>query len=85
MNNTLAHKDIIDLIKRDFSKNEVEQVLAELSTVTLKHVMAESEFNLHNTYVAILKLSKGNLSELIRLVECAKRDFRDVIYWATME
>ena len=58
--------------------------MEELSSITVKHVMAESEYNLENTRHATLKLSKGNLHELKRLVKCAKRDFSDVIYWASL-
>lgn len=79
------NNEIIKLIEADFSEKDREKAIKEMSSITLKHVMAESEQNLKNTWLAILKLSKGNLTELIRLVECAKQDFRDVIYWSTME
>jgi len=47
--------------------------------------MAESQHNLDNTWCAILKLSNGDLSELRSLVKAAKQDFRDVIYWVSIE
>jgi hypothetical protein len=80
MNNQIQSKIIADFIE-----SEQTAALNELQSITLQHVMAESQFNLDNTLFAILKLSKGNLNELRSLVEAAKEDFRDVIYWATLE
>lgn len=79
------NEEIVNLIKSEFSDKEANAAIDEMSTITLQHVMAESEFNLNNTLLAILKLSKGNLMELKRLVKFAKEDFRDVIYWSTLE
>lgn len=42
-------KIIIEIIQKDFISEEVEFVIQELSTITLHHVMAESEFNLLST------------------------------------
>jgi len=78
-------KDIIDSIHRDFKSEEVALVINELSSITLKHVMAESEYNLRNTRLSILKLAKGDSSKVIELTKCAKIDFRDVIMWAMEE
>jgi hypothetical protein len=80
MNNQIQSKIIADFIE-----SELTAALNELQSITLQHVMAESQFNLDNTWFAILKLSKGNLNELRSLVKAAKVDFRDVIYWATLE
>ena len=77
--------EIINAVRQSFASDEVQKVLDNLNSITLKDVMAESESNLNNTYLAILKLSKGNLQELIRFTKCAKKDFRDVIYWASLE
>ena len=70
---------------REFKKVDHELVASELNSITLDHVMANSKVNLDNTRSAILQLSKGNLPKLISLVEAAKIDFRDVIYWASLE
>jgi hypothetical protein len=78
-------KSLLNKIKMDFDEHDLELVVSELESVTLEHVMAGSQVNLDNTWVAILQLSKGNLSELGRLVDAAKLDFRDVIYWAALE
>ncbi|WP_299435590.1 hypothetical protein [uncultured Aquimarina sp.] len=78
-------KNVIDIINRDFKSEEVMLVINELSSITLNHVMAASEYNLKNTRVSILKLAKGNINEVIELTKSAKIDFRDVIMWATQE
>ena len=67
---------------KDFSQQDQALAIEALESITLQHVMAESQINLENTWLAILQLSRGNLSELQRLVIAAKVDFRDVIYWA---
>jgi hypothetical protein len=80
MNNQIKSKIIAEFIE-----SEQTTALNELQSITLQHVMAESQFNLDNTWFAILKLSKGDLNELRSLVEAAKEDFRNVIYWASLE
>jgi hypothetical protein len=72
-------------VKSEFVEADQAQAIAALETITLQHVMAESQTNLDNTWQAILDLSKGDLKELQKLVEAAKLDFRDVIYWAILE
>ena len=47
--------------------------------------MAESEHNLRNTRLAILKLAKGRLDRVVELTEHAKVDFRDIIYWVSLD
>ncbi len=76
---------IIDIIDRDFDLAEKELVINELLSIDLSHVMAAPEYNLKNTRLAILKLAKGELSEVIELTKRAKIDFRDVIMWAMQE
>jgi uncharacterized protein YegL len=73
------------IVIRDFNAAEQAQALADLESITLQHVMAESQTNLDNAWQAILDLSRGDLPELQRLVAAAKLDFRDVIYWASLE
>ncbi len=79
------NKELLEKIKAKFSSSEAEMVISKLNTVTLEHVMAGSQENLDNTHFAILQLSNGDLLELGDLVEAAKMDFRDVIYWASMK
>jgi len=80
-----AQNQLLDRIQSDFSDNKRDLVMDCLSSIGLEHVMAESEYNLHSTRMAILELANGDCDEVIRLTECAKIDFRDVIYWAVLE
>ena len=75
-------QEIIDLINKDFSKEKRMIVTQYLSSINLKHVMAESEYNLENTLLSILYLADGNIDSIIELTERVKIDFRDVILWA---
>ena len=72
-------------ISLDFDPGEQEEATQALLSITLQHVMAESQSNLDDAIAAILALSKGDLAELKTLVEAAKIDFRDVIYWNYLE
>ena len=72
----------IEKIKSDFDEQEVEEAVKTLQTISLSHVMANSQMNLDNTLSAILQLSKGDLNKLNELVSIAKLDFRDVIVMA---
>ena len=76
-------RELIEIIYSDFCVEDRDLVIRELSSITLQDVMAESEINLKNTRQAILKLSKGSIKKVSHYVDCAKKDFRDVIYWAT--
>lgn len=78
-------KKIIKNIAIDFSEEQQELVISELSSIKLSHVMANSEYNLINTQLAILKLAKGDLNKVIEFTKFAKIDFRDVIMWAMQE
>lgn len=80
MNNTGKDTRLIG-----FDESDHERVLSELNSITLDHVMAKSSKNLKKTRIAILQLSKGDLNELGYLVNIAKADFRDVLYWASLE
>lgn len=78
-------KILTEIIYKDFKPNEVKSVIDELSSITLKDVIAESEYNLLNTRFAILKLAKGNVAQVIEFTKCAKIDFRDVIMWSIQD
>jgi len=72
-------------ISSDFSESDYELVVSEMESITLDHVMGSSKSNLNKTWSSILELSNGDLNELGRLIKAAKIDFRDVIYWATLQ
>ncbi len=73
-------KEIQNRILHEFPEPDQKAALEEMQSITLQHVMAESQTNLDTTWLAILYLSKGDLNELKKFVAAAKRDFRDVIY-----
>jgi hypothetical protein len=75
---------ILQRIKREY-KDNWSIVKDQLETITLQHVMAQSQTNLDSTYNAILDLCKGNALEIGHYVNAAKVDFRDVIYWASID
>lgn len=77
-------KDIETLIK-DYPLENRATVTLQLSELKSDHVMARSEWNLLNARRVILILAQGNLKEISNLVEAAKKDFRDVIYWEHLE
>ena len=79
------NKEHLNIIKSEFPESDYELIISEMESITLDHVMAKSQMNLDNTWSAILQLSKGDISKLGDFVDVAKIDFREVIYWATLE
>jgi len=79
------NQSLKNIILKDFPESDYDLVVSVMESITLNHVMANSQTNLDNTWSAILQLSKGDLNELGKLVDTAKVDFRDVIYWASLE
>ncbi len=80
----MAH-DIQMQISIDYDLTEKERVISMLSELTHKHVMAQSEWNLLSARRAILTLADGKIEKLPELVKAAQIDFRDVIYWVTLD
>ena len=78
-------KELINMIETQFAEADRENVIAALSSITVDDVMARSEDNLFNTRRAVLQLSQGDREQIKYYVDCAKQDFRDVIYWASEE
>ena len=79
------NQEIKNEIYKTFKEEDHTRTIEILSSITLKYVMAESQTNLDNTWLSIIYLSKGSIGKLKELVTVAKIDFRDVIYWATLE
>lgn len=76
------HPAISDKIQKDYPTKQQEEVLSLLLSISLHHVMAESEINLLNTRLAVLHIALGKIDDLERYVNAAKTDFIDVILWA---
>ncbi|MGP1993205.1 hypothetical protein D9V96_015110 [Zobellia laminariae] len=62
-------KEVLNFIDKNFELEFREPVIKELLSIKLKHVMAESKYNLKNTRMSILYLAKGNLSEIVQYSE----------------
>jgi hypothetical protein len=80
----VMNDEILQRIQREYGDNYLF-VKDQLETITLHHVMAQSQLNLDNTYKAILDLCNGDAQKVSQYVEVAKVDFRDVIYWAVID
>lgn len=78
-------KSLLDIVYNEYHQLEHDQIKETFENLASEDEMTNSEANLSNTVHAILKLAKGNMVELRRLTECAKVDFRDVLYWASLE
>ncbi|HAS42861.1 MAG TPA: hypothetical protein DCS93_20445 [Microscillaceae bacterium] len=78
-------QSIIDIVNQEFSTQEAALVIDALSSINLNHIMAQSKSQLKYTKLSILKLAKGDLDEVIDLTEKAKIDFRDILYWASLQ
>ena len=79
------NKEIITKIKETFSEANHAKSIDLVKSITKNHVMAESDYNLNNTHLSVITLAKGNIKELAYYVNCAKKDFRDVIYWVSID
>jgi hypothetical protein len=85
-NNVMCKKmnaELLAIVNEQFKPEDRPLVIQQLESITLDHVMAASESNLLNTRRAVLEISKGDTALLEHYVGCAKKDFRDVIYWAS--
>ena len=69
-------------ILNDFGEADYGLVLAELESITLKHVMANSQPQLDQAREIILRVSNGDLNRLGQLVGLAKLDIRDILVMA---
>lgn len=77
--------DINEQIVADYAPEEQNSVITALSKLSLKHVMAQSEWNLLSARKAILVLAQGEFDKIPDLVRAAQQDFRDVIYWVWLK
>lgn len=71
-------------ITADFSTENVEQAKSELARLSPNDTW-NSYHNFNSAIGAILDLSKGDVVALRSLVDAARSDFRDVIYWSMLE
>ncbi|BDD09497.1 hypothetical protein FUAX_19290 [Fulvitalea axinellae] len=68
-------------IQKLFPTNQHHEAKRLIESIRAEHVMDTGSYNLFNTRIATLELSKGSLESLREFVDEAKKDFRNVIYW----
>lgn len=76
---------IWDRMREAFSEAEHAEVARLLLEIRPEHVMAGSRHNLDAARGAVVSLAKGELKEVAAYAECARKDFRDVIYWVSLD
>src|SRR5436305_11751023 len=73
-----SRDEVIAVVQRTFPESAQDRVLALLDTYGVESYERERE----RVQLAILKLSEGNEEKLREFVAVAKRDYRDVLFWA---
>src|SRR6266480_7271224 len=76
----MAHSrdEVVTSVQATFSKESRARVLELLDAYGVESYERERE----RVQLAILKLSEGNEVKLREFVAVAKRDYRDVLFWA---
>ncbi|HYR24029.1 MAG TPA: hypothetical protein VEP30_14015 [Chthoniobacterales bacterium] len=76
----MAHSrdEVVAAVEATFPKESWSRVLELLDTYGIEAYERERE----RVQLAILKLSEGNEEKLREFVAVAKRDYRDVLFWA---
>ena len=77
---TVSADDVLRIILRDFPDAIPNEVLVELNA----YGPAQHHFEQHRVHVAILKLSNGEQQRIVKFVQLADKDFRDVLTLAEM-
>src|SRR5438067_397172 len=73
-----SRDEVIAVVQRTFPESAHSRVLELLATYGVESYERERE----RVQLAILKLSEGNEEKLREFVAVAKRDYRDVLFWA---
>lgn len=77
------YSQLENAVDKSFDADDRELAFRKLKSITLRHVMANSQTNLDLTWAAILQLCERDINKLDQLVNIAKLDFRDIIYMAS--
>ena len=70
--------EVVAVVRKTFPEISWGRVLVLLDTYGVESYERERE----RVQLAILKLSEGNEEKLRKFVAVAKRDYRDVLFWA---
>ena len=73
-----SREEVVAAVRRTFPESAHARVLELLDAYGVESYERERE----RVQLAILKLSEGNEEKLGELVAVAKRDYRDVLFWA---
>jgi hypothetical protein len=73
-----SRNEVVAVVQRNFPESAHARVLELLDNYGVESYERERE----RVQLAILKLSEGNEEKLREFVAVAKRDYRDVLFWA---
>ena len=73
-----SRDEVVAVVQRNFPESAQARVLELIDTYGVESYERERE----RVQLAILKLSEGNEEKLSEFVAVAKRDYRDVLFWA---
>src|SRR5438270_10698172 len=73
-----SRDDVVTAVKAAFAESDWPRVLELLDGYGIESYERERE----RVQLAILKLSEGNEEKLREFIAVAKRDYRDVLFWA---
>ena len=73
-----SREEVVAVVRKTFPESAQARVLELLDTYGVESYERERE----RVQLAILKLSEGNEEKLREFVAVAKRDYRDVLFWA---
>jgi predicted Fe-Mo cluster-binding NifX family protein len=73
-----SHDEVVAAVQASFPESRWARVLELLDSYGVELYERERE----RVQLAILKLSEGNEEKLREFVTVAKRDYRDVLFWA---
>ena len=73
-----TREEIVGAVQKTFPETSCSRVLELLDSYGVESYERERE----RVQLAILKLSEGNEEKLHEFVAVAKRDYRDVLFWA---
>jgi len=73
-----SRDEVVAVVQKTFPESAQSRVLELLDTYGVESYERERE----RVQLAILKLSEGNEEKLREFVAVAKRDYRDVLFWA---
>jgi hypothetical protein len=73
-----SRDEVVSVVEKSFPESGHARVFELLDTYGVESYERERE----RVQLAILKLSEGNEEKLRHFVAVAKRDYRDVLFWA---